>query len=134
MPKISRSFAKTQIERVMNRLFSPTKAELTDLVDALMTAAEGEQHAKEIIDAFVFDGAAEAGPTAGDIRRVGHATRRSETRPDPSCPKCSDGWIITERIVRGELVSGAAKCDCWTPAPKADAPVDRRMAAAGEIA
>lgn len=115
MPNFSRKFAADQIGRVLSRLFQPTQAEVTDLVDALMNACETDEHAKTVIGFFVDD--PEAKPSVADIRRIAWETRRTEVRALSGCPYCFGSGFRSEE--RWETVNGvstprsyASPCDC----------------------
>ena len=138
--KISKPFATAQIKRLsVQPYFRGDSCAVMELVSALASISESEDHARQIVDECLTltdeDGRPLA-PAPQDIRRIGYATRRTELRPRPDCRHCSGaGWLFVERRRvwngRESVVSGATRCACWTPAPKVASvqPIDGRALA-----
>lgn len=121
---ITREFSKRQVSRLRQRLYDPSAEQIADLETALGASAEDEEHAREVIG-ILADDASGTPPTAADIRRIAHETRRTETRPSPACQDChGSGWRTVTRQVRslGRIVSatGAERCSCWSRAARLD--------------
>ena len=111
---ISAELAAKQIKRMYQmRGYPKSEPEaLKELVKALQIAVSEEQ-AKAVIAGFVEQATSEtACPFPGDLRRAVKAMQE-ETRPDPLCQKCDDGWVIR---TRGGY-SAAERCTCWAPRP-----------------
>ena len=111
---ITAEFAAKQIKRLWQLKNYPRGQDeaLKELTKALQTAGSEDQ-AKAVIAGYVEHATGDTPcPLPGDIRRAVKAMQE-ETRPDPLCQKCDDGWVIRSK----GGYSAADRCDCWAPRP-----------------
>ncbi len=112
---ITVEIAGKQVKRMAQMKGYPREQEaLKELVKALQISVSEDQ-AKALVSSFIEQATSESQcPLPGDIRKSVKAMQE-ESRPDPLCQKCEDGWVIRTRAG----YSGATRCTCWAPRPAA---------------